>query len=336
MPQVVASFQLSTFTSPTDGDSPISATTVKGNDNTIRGSYNSHDADPGIHLQSSTLAARPAAASVGRKWITNDGFRIYYDDGSAWQEIQYLSLAAGGTVAGATTFSSTVAVTGAVTLSSTLHMGGTTAKLNVVAATGEVFRADASGGAFRVVADQAGVMLGGLTQVSAALASTSQFTDTSLLNIVNTNTTNNNWATISFTDGGASAAAIQTRFTDHTNDYGELHLVTRGASGLATRVTIGETGAVTLSSTLAVTGAVTLSSSLRMANTQWVTARNAADNATLNLLRLDGSNRTEIDLQEALLVLTQPLTNAAAGALVGYLRCTFDGAEYRIPYHAAS
>lgn len=124
MAQVIASYQLATFTSPTDGDSPISATTVKGNDNTIRGAYNSHDADPGIHLQSSTLAARPAAATVGRKWLTNDGFRVYYDDGSNWQEIQYLSLAAGGTVAGATTFSSTVGVTGAVTLSSTLAVTG--------------------------------------------------------------------------------------------------------------------------------------------------------------------------------------------------------------------
>lgn len=92
MATTVGSHAVSSFTSPTNGD-PLDATVVKGNDNTIRNAYVDHDADPGIHLQSSTLAARPAAGTAGRKWMTTDtgAVRIWHDNGSTWEEVAYLA-----------------------------------------------------------------------------------------------------------------------------------------------------------------------------------------------------------------------------------------------------
>ncbi len=81
MAQTVGQHPLATFTSPTNGD-PLDATVVKGNDNTTRDAYVAHDADPGIHLQSSLLAARPAAGEVGRKWLTTDtgSVKLWFDN----------------------------------------------------------------------------------------------------------------------------------------------------------------------------------------------------------------------------------------------------------------
>ena len=87
--------QLSTFSSPTNGASPIDANTVRGNDNSIGTAYNAHDADATIHVQTSTLAARPAFGTVGRVWLTSDGLRAYYDTGAAWTEINYVPIIVG-------------------------------------------------------------------------------------------------------------------------------------------------------------------------------------------------------------------------------------------------
>jgi len=73
----------------------------------VRSAYVDHDADPGIHVQSSTLALRPAAGTAGRKWMTVDGtvVRYWYDTGSVWVE---------GTAAGLSS-AQTIALTGDVT-----------------------------------------------------------------------------------------------------------------------------------------------------------------------------------------------------------------------------
>jgi len=94
MPNTVAQHAVATFTSPVNGTTPIDANSVRGNDNTLRSSYNNHDADPGVHVQSSTLASRPAAGTAGRKWITADAgsYKLWYDDGSSWNEIANASL----------------------------------------------------------------------------------------------------------------------------------------------------------------------------------------------------------------------------------------------------
>lgn len=80
---------ISSFTSPINGD-PLNANVVRGNDNTIQVAYTAHDSDPGIHVQSSTLALRPAAdiAGNGAKWITTDApARLWISNGLAWSEV---------------------------------------------------------------------------------------------------------------------------------------------------------------------------------------------------------------------------------------------------------
>jgi hypothetical protein len=90
MPTVIGSHSVASFVNPSNGDA-LDANVVKGNDNTLRAAYVNHDADPGVHVQSSPLAARPAAGVVGRKWMTVDGgVKLWYDTGSVWQEIAYV------------------------------------------------------------------------------------------------------------------------------------------------------------------------------------------------------------------------------------------------------
>lgn len=94
MAQTVAQHGLAAFTNPSNGDA-LDATVVKANDNTIRTAYVAHDADPGIHVQSSALASRPAAGTDGRKWLTTDSgsIKLWFDNGSTWEEISYLTSA---------------------------------------------------------------------------------------------------------------------------------------------------------------------------------------------------------------------------------------------------
>jgi hypothetical protein len=89
MPTTIGQHTVATFTSPVNGTTPIDANTVRGNDNTIRTSYNNHDSDPGIHVQSSTLASRPVAGTAGRKWITEDSgvYTLWVDDGTNWHPV---------------------------------------------------------------------------------------------------------------------------------------------------------------------------------------------------------------------------------------------------------
>lgn len=126
MPETVGQFQQGAYTSPATGES-LDASVVLGNDNNTRTKFNSHDSDTGIHLQSSVLASRPAAGTAGRKWLTTDGLRVYYDTGAAWSEIAYLP-SVGGTVTGGVTISSGgltisaggLTVTGAIAFNSAL------------------------------------------------------------------------------------------------------------------------------------------------------------------------------------------------------------------------
>jgi hypothetical protein len=99
MAQTVGNHSVSSFTSPANGD-PLDATVVTGNDNTIRSAYVDHDADPGIHLQSSTLATRPIPGISGRKWLTTDSgaLKLWFDDGTQWNEITYVASPVGLTL----------------------------------------------------------------------------------------------------------------------------------------------------------------------------------------------------------------------------------------------
>jgi hypothetical protein len=88
MATTVGSHSVSAFATPVNGG-PLDANVVRGNDNTIRTAYVAHDADTGIHVQSSTLAQRPTAGTAGRKWITADTgvYKLWYDDGTTWHEV---------------------------------------------------------------------------------------------------------------------------------------------------------------------------------------------------------------------------------------------------------
>jgi len=89
MATTVGQHSVAAFTSPVNGTTPIDANSVRGNDNTVRSAYVDHDADPGIHVQSSTLASRPAAGTAGRKWITEDSgvYTLWFDDGTNWHPV---------------------------------------------------------------------------------------------------------------------------------------------------------------------------------------------------------------------------------------------------------
>ena len=74
----------------------------------------------------------------------------------------------------------------------------------------------------------------GALQVTAASSTTSNGNDASFkLYLTNTNTTNNNYSLINFTDsdGGASSGGMGLQYTDHANDYGDLCFITRGSGG---------------------------------------------------------------------------------------------------------
>lgn len=89
MATTTGSHGVASFTAPINGTSPIDANSVRNNDNALRSAYVNHDADTGIHVQSSTLATRPAAGVAGRKWITTDtgSYKLWYDTGSVWEEV---------------------------------------------------------------------------------------------------------------------------------------------------------------------------------------------------------------------------------------------------------
>lgn len=89
---LVNQHQQSSYANPQNGQA-ADATVVLGNDNTTVTTYNTHDADPTIHLQSSTLALRPTAATAtaGAKWMSFDTgpttVRLSYSDGSSWYDL---------------------------------------------------------------------------------------------------------------------------------------------------------------------------------------------------------------------------------------------------------
>jgi hypothetical protein len=98
MPGLVGQNPVAPFTTPVDGDDLLAAVVV------------SHDNSTRAHTRRTTPMRRfisrarrsqldPVRAIVGRKWITTDGLRVYYDTGGAWSEIAYLPLV-GGTLSG--------------------------------------------------------------------------------------------------------------------------------------------------------------------------------------------------------------------------------------------
>jgi hypothetical protein len=113
---LIAQNQQTPFTSPSNGDSPIDADTVKGNDNSLTAKHNTHDADATVHVQTGLLSARPAASTPYAMYL-DENKRLYVDNGAAWAEVPYARLDAAGTNAftNNVTVGGTLGVTGLVT-----------------------------------------------------------------------------------------------------------------------------------------------------------------------------------------------------------------------------
>lgn len=89
MAETITQHQYANVATPANGD-PLDATVVRNNINNVGATYNTHDSDPGIHVQSSAAGSRPAAGTAGRKWVSTATVggttvaSLAYDTGSAW------------------------------------------------------------------------------------------------------------------------------------------------------------------------------------------------------------------------------------------------------------
>jgi hypothetical protein len=171
MSETVGQHSVAAFTSPVNGTSPIDANTVKGNDNTLRSAYVDHDADPGIHVQSSTLASRPVANSAGRKWMTQDSgvIRLFYDDGTSWYEVDYLRTT-GGTISGNLAVTGTLAVTGVATFTAQPVLSSLTASQAVFTDASKGLVSNAITGTGSVVMSASPTLTGTITAAAATLS----------------------------------------------------------------------------------------------------------------------------------------------------------------------
>lgn len=123
----VGSHQQATFTIPINGTSPVDADEVRLNDNAMATSYNAHDADATLHVQSSALALRPSAGTAGRLWFVTDDQQLYYDTGTTWVTLKLdASSLTSGTVPSARVTGSYTGITQTGTLGSLTVTGTTT------------------------------------------------------------------------------------------------------------------------------------------------------------------------------------------------------------------
>lgn len=76
---------IKTFASPVlNGTGTVDANTVRTNDNIAGAAFNAHDADASIHMQSGTLALRPATSVEGATYFCTDTRDTYTYTGGAW------------------------------------------------------------------------------------------------------------------------------------------------------------------------------------------------------------------------------------------------------------
>lgn len=152
MADVVGSYAVSTFTTPTQG-AQASSSVLRGNFNTLRDAITNHDADAQLHWQSSTYAGLPAAGTASKaKYLTTDTRRIYVDltNAGALSEVAYVPYASG--VADVTTAYSIGAVERLSTTANYTSLKSPAAAIGVsvgTAATGNTNAYDADTHSFR-------------------------------------------------------------------------------------------------------------------------------------------------------------------------------------------
>lgn len=301
MAETVAQHSVATFTTPVNGTSPIDATTVRGNDNTLRVGYNDHDADPGVHLQSSLLASRPAAGDSGRKWLTTDvaALKMYFDTGSAWSEISYLPLS-GGTVAGNVSITGTLGVTGVLTATGGV-VGNVTGNASTATAlqTARAINGVNFDGTAAITVTAAAGTLTGATLASNVLASSLTSVGTlAALTVTAPITGSVTGSSGSTTGNAATATALQTaRTINGTSFDGTANVTVTAAAGTLTGATlasnvlassltsVGTLAALTV--TAPITGSVTGSSGSATGNAATATALQTA--RTINGTSFDGT-----------------------------------------------
>jgi hypothetical protein len=268
MAQTVAQHSVASFTSPVNGTSPIDANQVRGNDNTLRSGYNDHDSDPGIHLQSSAAASRPAAGELGRKWLTTDtgSVRLYFDTGSAWAEVSYLPLA-GGTIAGNVSITGTLAVTNAITATGGVvgNVTGNASTATALATARTINGVSFDGTANITVTADAGTLTGSTLASGVTASSLTSVGTLANLTVTNPITGSVTGSSGSTTGNAATATALQTaRAINGTSFNGTADITVTAAAGtltgstLASGVTASSLTSVGTLSTLAVSGTTTL------------------------------------------------------------------------------
>jgi len=268
MAQTVAQHSVASFTSPVNGTSPIDANQVRGNDNTLRSGYNDHDADPGIHLQSSAAASRPAAGELGRKWLTTDtgSVRLYFDTGSAWAEVSYLPLA-GGTIAGNVSITGTLAVTNAITATGGVvgNVTGNASTATALATARTINGVSFDGTANITVTADAGTLTGSTLASGVTASSLTSVGTLANLTVTNPITGSVTGSSGSTTGNAATATALQTaRTINGTSFNGTADITVTAAAGtltgttLASGVTASSLTSVGTLSTLAVSGTTAL------------------------------------------------------------------------------
>lgn len=134
---LIGQHQQTSFANPQNGQSPMDADVVRGNDNAVTAKHNSHDGDATIHVQTGTLAARPAAGTANAMYVDENG-RFYRDNGTSWVEVPYLRLSNTGTqtVAGSVVVTQNFAVDGLTDLNGSTDITGDLVVTGTITAAG--------------------------------------------------------------------------------------------------------------------------------------------------------------------------------------------------------
>lgn len=319
MPQTVSGYQQTAFSDPQAGQRPISSAAVRDNDNALRIKFNSHDADSGVHFQSSVNASRPAFGTAGRKWLDTDTLRIYFDTGSAWSEVDYLCKTQGGTVAGNTTFSGTLTgtLTGNASTATALATGRNFSISGDVTASAVSF--DGTGAVTLSAAITAGAIVNADINASAGIVDTKLATISTSGKVANSATTGVSTATGStlvLRDANADAAFRHLTLNGvtyawpgadgtsgqvlQTNGSGTLSWAAP-ASGFITGsgtsgniVKFNGAAAVTNSIMTEASTQINIAGTLRLANNSAVFGRNAANSADVQIGKVKTDNTVEV------------------------------------------